>query len=263
MTQHDDDAVKEKQQPLIEHLIEFKRRLLIAVAAFLLATILAYAFAEDIYAFIVRPLAESFGDHHARRMIYTGLTEAFFTYLRLAVFAGIFLSFPVIATQVYAFIAPGLYKRERKVFLPYLVAAPALFLTGAALCYYGVMPVAWKFFLSFEQGGAEGALPIALEARVGEYLSLTMHLMLAFGLSFQLPVLLTLLAQAGMIHPETLAKGRRYAVVIIAACCAIITPPDAISMLGLMVPLYLLYEISIHLCRIIVKNKEKREIADA
>ena len=239
--------------PLIAHLRELKRRLIIAVGAFLLASGISYFFAADLYAFLVRPLAESFPDPASRRMIYTSLIEAFFTYLKLAMFAGLFLSFPILAAQFYGFLAPGLYKKERRVLLPYLVAAPVLFAIGAAFCYYLVFPAAWRFFLSFE-GGA-GELPIQLEAKVSEYLSLVMHLITAFGLSFQLPVLLSLLVQFGLVQVQSLRKGRRYALVIIAVVSAIITPPDVFSQIALIVPLYALYELSIVLCGRIERKK--------
>jgi sec-independent protein translocase protein TatC len=253
------EALPEPEKaPLIAHLVELKRRLIIALCAFLLATFFCYFFASDIYAFLVRPLAESFPDPEKRRMIYTSLIEAFFTYLRLAAFAGFFLSFPVIAAQGYLFAAPGLYKRERRMILPYLAAAPVMFALGAAFCYYLVFPAAWRFFLSFETHGLHGALPIQLEAKVGEYLSLVMHLILAFGVSFQLPVVLTLLVHTGLLSAATLARGRRYAVVMIVTVAAFITPPDVFSQLALSVPLYGLYELSVWLARWI----EGRRVAD-
>lgn len=243
------DNAELPKQPLLEHLIELRRRLMICIIAFLIATAFCYGFARDVYAFLVQPLAEAFPNPEHRRMIYTSLIEAFVTYLKLAVFAGFFLSFPIIAAQLYLFLAPGLYKKERKAFIPYLVAAPALFLTGAAFVYYLIFPAAWRFFLGFETGSDAGGLPIQLEARVGEYLSLVMHLIMAFGLSFQLPVVLVLLVRSGMMKLETLKRGRRYAVVIIVAVAAFITPPDVFSQIALSVPLYLLYEISILLCK--------------
>lgn len=236
-------------QPLLDHLIELRRRLIICVAAFLAAACLCYYFAGEIYAFLVHPLAEAFPDPAQRRLIYTGLAEAFISYLKLAAFAGFMLSFPVIAAQLYYFLAPGLYKRERSMFLPYLVAAPVMFFAGAAFAYYGIFPAAWHFFLGFETAAMPGGLPIQLEARVGDYLSLVMHLIIAFGLSFQLPVILVLLVKSGMMALETLKKGRRYAIVIIVTVAAFITPPDMFSQIALSVPLYLLYELSILLCR--------------
>ncbi len=252
-----DEQISERRQPLLEHFTELRKRVLWALAAFLLAVGICYHYASDIYAFLVRPLAESFPDPDSRRMIYTSLIEAFFTYLRLAMFAGFILAFPVLAAQIYLFLAPGLYKRERRLLIPYLTAAPLLFLAGAALCYYLIFPLAWKFFLSFETTGlgGPGQLPIQLEAKVGEYLSLVMHLLLAFGLSFQLPIILTLLTHFGMLTTQTLRKGRRYAIVIIVTVAAFITPPDLFSQVALSVPLYVLYELSILACALIEKRR--------
>jgi sec-independent protein translocase protein TatC len=249
--------VEPSAQPMIAHLLELRRRLLNCVAAFLLATIGCYMLAPGVYGFLVQPLAEAFPDPAQRRLIYTGLTEAFVTYLRLAVFAGFFVSFPVIASQVYLFAAPGLYKKERRALIPYLVAAPVLFTSGAAFAYYFIFPAAWKFFLGFETTDA-GGLPIQLEARVSDYLSLVMHLIMAFGLSFQLPVVLVLLVRSGVISVAQLRKGRRYAVVIIVTVAAFITPPDLFSQIALSVPLYLLYEASILFCRSIASPPEEQ-----
>ena len=237
------------QQALIHHLVELKRRLIIAIIAFALATIACYFAAAEIYGFLVRPLANAFPDPEHRRMIYTGLTEAFVTYLRLAMFAGFILSFPIIAAQFYLFMAPGLYKNERRALIPYLVAAPVLFLSGAAFAYYFIFPAAWKFFLGFESPGSIGGLPIQLETRVSDYLSIVMHLMMAFGLSFQLPIVLVLLVRSGAITIDNLRRGRRYAIVSIVIVAAFITPPDMFSQIALSVPLYLLYEVSILFCR--------------
>lgn len=237
------------KQPLIAHLIEFRRRVGYCLASFMICSLVAYHFAADIYAFLVQPLADAFPNPEHRRLIYTGLAEAFLAYLKLAVFAGFFGSFPIIAAQIYLFLAPGLYKSERKTLLPYLVAAPSLFVTGAAFVYYFIFPAAWRFFLGFESSGAEGGLPIQLETRVGDYLNLVMHLILAFGLSFQLPVVLVLLVKSGVLPVEKLKKGRRYAIVLIVIVAAILTPPDIFSQIALSAPLYLLYEISILICR--------------
>ncbi|MDE3060264.1 MAG: twin-arginine translocase subunit TatC [Pseudomonadota bacterium] len=246
------------RQPLVEHLIELRRRLITCMLVFFAATIACYMVADHIYAFLVRPLAEAFANPEHRRLIYTGLTEAFVSYLKLALFAGFFVSFPVIAAQLYGFLAPGLYKGERRALIPYLVAAPTLFLLGAAFAYYVIFPAAWRFFLSFEAPATAGGLPIQLEARVGDYLTIVMHLMIAFGLSFQLPVILVLLVKAGLVRLETLKRGRRYAIVLIVTVAAFVTPPDIFSQIALSVPLYLLYEVSILFC----KHVEKRE-ADA
>ncbi|MEZ5690980.1 MAG: twin-arginine translocase subunit TatC [Rickettsiales bacterium] len=242
----DEDLVK---QPLLEHLKELKRRVIYSLLAFFAATCVSYYFAEDIYAFLVKPLAQAVPEEQGRRMIYTGLAEAFLTYLKLSVFAGFLFSFPVIAGQFYLFLAPGLYKNEQRAIMPYLVAAPLLFIAGAAFVYYLIFPAAWSFFLGFESVGASDSLPIQLEAKVSDYLSLVTHLIVAFGLAFQLPVILVLLVRSGIMKLDSLKKGRRYAIVIIVAVAAIITPPDIFSQIALSIPLYMLYEISIILCR--------------
>ena len=191
------------------------------------------------------------------RMIYTGLTEAFFTYLKVSFYAGLFVSFPVVASQVYKFSAPGLYKNERKAFLPFLIATPVLFALGAALVYFFIFPVAWKFFLSFQTTAIEtGGLAIELEAKVNEYLSLVLKLMFAFGLAFQLPVAVSLLARAGLVTAEGMRKKRKYAIVCVFSIAAILTPPDIISQIGLGIPILILYEISIYLA-ILMENKIK------
>lgn len=229
--------------PLLAHALEFRRRVMISVLALLVGFMSCYFFAEDLYAFLVRPLAEALGGED-RRLIYTGLTEVFVTYLRLAFWGGAILAFPVIAAQIWFFAAPGLYRQEKRAFLPFLIASPILFLLGAALAYFLVFPAAWQFFLSFESSGAKG-LPIQMEARVSEYLSLSMTLLFAFGLAFQMPVLLILLARAGVVTAEKLSKFRRFAVVLIFAAAAILTPPDVFSQIALAIPMLLLYELSI------------------
>jgi sec-independent protein translocase protein TatC len=180
-----------------------------------------------------------------RHLIYTGLTEAFVTYIKLSLWAGCSLAFPVIASQIWLFAAPGLYKEERRAFLPFLIATPILFLIGASSAYYFVFPMAWKFFLSFQMPGGNGTLPIELEARVSEYLSLSMTVIFAFGLAFELPVALMLLTRAGLLSAAKLSQFRRYAIVLIFVAAAVLTPPDVISMLSLALPLMVLYELSI------------------
>ncbi len=261
-SQKTDQKTELPKQPLIEHLLELKKRLIYCIIAFFLTTAISYYFAAEIYEFLVQPLADAFPDPTHRRLIYTGLAEAFVTYLKLSVFAGFFAAFPVIATQLYLFLAPALYKKERKALIPYLIAAPTLFLTGAAFVYYLIFPAAWRFFLGFETGGGAGGLPIQLEAKVSDYLDIVMHLMIAFGLSFQLPVVLVLLVRSGMVELETLKRGRKYALVLIVTVAAFITPPDILSQISLSIPLYLLYEISILLCRNIGASKEEDEIGD-
>ncbi|MER2520518.1 MAG: twin-arginine translocase subunit TatC [Bdellovibrionales bacterium] len=232
------------RQPLLAHLIELRRRLIYGFLAIMAGFVISYGFAPDIYAFLVKPLAAATGAEN-HRLIYTGLTEAFSTYLRLALWTGCFIAFPVIATQIWMFVAPGLYENERKAFLPFLAATPILFLIGAAFAYYLVFPLAWTFFLSFEIPGAAGALPIQMEARVSEYLSLSMTVIFSFGIAFELPVILILLARVGILTPEQLKKFRRFAIVLIFVAAAIMTPPDVFSQLSLAIPLMALYELSI------------------
>lgn len=246
-TVKDEDPINDKPMPLIEHLMELRQRLLWSVGAFVIAFALCYYFSTNIYGFLAQPLANVLFEQGGgdRRMIFTALYEAFFTYLKVAFFGAVFFSFPIWATQLWLFIAPGLYRSEKRTIMPFLVASPFLFLAGAALAYYFIFPLAWHFFISFETPAGAGTVPIQLEAKVSEYLSLVMHMILAFGLAFQMPVLLVLLCKVGILNVQSLRKGRRYAIVGMFVVAAIITPPDVISQVGLAVPLILLYEISI------------------
>ena len=246
-TTQDDDPIHDKPMPLIEHLMELRTRLLWSVGAFFIAFAVCYYFSTQIYGFLAQPLANVLiGQGGAdRRMIFTALYEAFFTYLKVAFFGAIFFSFPIWATQLWLFIAPGLYRSEKRTIMPFLMASPVLFLAGAALAYYFIFPLAWHFFISFETPAGAGTVPIQLEAKVSEYLSLVMHMILAFGIAFQMPVGLVLLCKVGILSVASLRKGRRYAIVGMFVVAAIITPPDVISQVGLAVPLILLYEISI------------------
>lgn len=255
-----DDGLDDRKMPLLDHLIELRNRLMYSVVALLVAFIGCYFIAEHIYAFLVQPLAEILGPD--RRLIYTGLTEAFFAYVKVAFFAACFIAFPIVASQIWMFVAPGLYRHEKKAFLPFLVATPILFLLGGAMAYYFVFPLAWRFFISFETPGGPEMLPIQLEARVGEYLNLVMKLIFAFGISFQLPVLLTLLARAGLTTADALAKRRKYAIVIVFTVAAILTPPDVISQIGLAIPLLVLYEVSIFLARMVERQRAERQAAE-
>lgn len=245
-TPPNEDPINDTPMPLLAHLTELRTRLLWSIIAFIACFGLCYVYSRSIYSFLAQPLADILITQGGnRRLIYTALYEAFFTYIKVAMFGAAFLSFPVIATQVYMFVAPGLYRSEKKAFLPFLLATPVLFVGGAALAYYLVFPAAWSFFLSFESIDGAGGLPVQLEAKVSEYLGLVMKMIFAFGLAFQLPVLLTLLAKVGIISSRGLKKYRRYAVVGMFMIAAVITPPDPLSMTSLALPLILLYELSI------------------
>ncbi len=254
------EAPLEQKAPLIEHLIEFRTRLIRVIAFFALAVVGSYFFAADIYAVLVEPLANAFPDSSSRRLIYTGLTEAFFTYVQLACFSGFILSFPVLAWQLYGFLAPGLYARERRALVPFLMGAPVLFAAGASLAYFLILPMAWRFFLGFESPGGAVGLPIQLEARVGEYLGLVMHIIIAFGVAFQLPIILAILNLSGVLSVDALRAGRRWALLAIVVFAAVVTPPDVFSQLALAAPMYLLYECSIQGCRLLERRRANADL---
>jgi sec-independent protein translocase protein TatC len=250
-----DDKIN--QSNFVGHLTELRSRLVKSIIYFFIFFILCYLLSENIYSFLVQPYADAVKDDVTeRRLIYTALHETFVTYLKVAFFSSIFITSPIILTQIWKFIAPGLYKNEKLALLPYLIITPILFILGGMLVYYLIMPLAIKFFLSFETSTINNSLPIQLEAKVNEYLSLIMRLIFAFGLSFQLPVLLSLLARVGFVDSAYLRKRRKYVVVIIFAVAAIITPPDPITQIGLGIPLLILYELSILAVKIIEKKNK-------
>jgi len=237
------DEIEASKAPLMDHLIELRQRLIYTLIGVGLGFVVCFAFATDIYNILVLPYQWARGEGQKIEMIYTAPHEFFFTKLKLALFGAFFLAFPMIALQVYKFVAPGLYRNERQAFLPYLGWTFALFITGAAVVFFVVMPLAMKFFLSMEQTG--GQVEIHLQAKVSEYLSLIMTLILGFGIMFQLPVILTLLAQAGIVGAQNLKDFRRYAIVAITAAAGVLSPPDPFSMIAMALPTILLYEAAI------------------
>ncbi len=249
----------DSKAPLLEHLIELRTRLLRAFLAFGLAFFVCLYFADEIFAILVRPLASAFPAGEGR-LIYTKLYEAFFVNMKVALFAAFFVSFPVIANQLWAFIAPGLYAKEKKAFLPFLIATPVLFASGASLAYFVVMPTAFHWFLGFE--GTVSGLPQEALPAMGDYLDLVMRFIFAFGLSFLLPVLLLLLNRAGIVTHHQLATARRYIIVLVFIVAAVITPPDVISQLMLAIPLLILFEGSMLIMKIGDRKKAAAEAAE-
>ncbi len=249
------DEVEASRAPLLDHLIELRARVIRSLLALAVAAIGCFWFAGDIYFLMIRPFSAVAEDIRGAPLdfIFTAPMEFFFAKLKIAVFAGLFVAFPVIAWQVYAFVAPGLYKSERGAFWPYLVMAPILFALGGAVVYFAMLPMLAQFTVSMEEAGRTGTT-IRLLPKVADYLSLVMALMLAFGISFQLPLVLTLLGRIGLISSRTLARGRKYAIVGILAFAAVFTPPDPMSQILLAVPVYLLYEVSIFCVKLIEKR---------
>lgn len=252
--------IDDTRAPLMEHLVELRRRLIRAFIALFAAFAVCFYFAGEIFAFLTQPLIAGFGPGQGR-LVYTKLYEAFFVEVRVAFFAAFFVAFPVIANQLWAFIAPGLYVKEKRAFLPFLIATPILFLLGASLAYYVVMPVAIRFFLGY-QGQIPGIEQQALPA-MGEYLSFVMHFILAFGIAFLLPVLLMLMERAGLVTRDQLKRGRRYAILVAFVVAAVATPPDVISQFMLAVPLILLYELSLVAIWFTERRRAREKAAEA
>tara|TARA_Y100000591_G_C21834423_1_gene701602 strand:+ start:238 stop:999 length:762 start_codon:yes stop_codon:yes gene_type:complete len=245
----------DKSGSLVSHLSELRSRIIKIFIFLFLTFIVSYFFSEEIYKFLVKPYTDAVIESNLdRRLIFTALHEAFLTYLKVAFFTAFFISSPFFLIQIWKFIAPGLYKNEKNALAPYLVSTPILFLLGGLLVYYLIMPLAVKFFLSFETSGSINSIPIQLEAKINEYLSLIMKLIFAFGLSFQLPVILSLLARVGFVDSVYLKERRKYVVIIIFITAAILTPPDPITQIGLALPLLLLYELSIFTVKFIEKK---------
>jgi sec-independent protein translocase protein TatC len=248
------------EAPLLDHLLELRGRLLRCILALGIAFAVCLNFADDIFGILVRPLTEAFGPGQGK-LIYTKLYEAFFVDLKVALFAAFFISFPIIANQLWAFVAPGLYAREKRAFLPFLIATPVLFAAGASLAYFIVMPTAFRWFLGFE--GTRGGLKLEALPATGDYLSLVMQFILAFGISFLLPVLLLLLNRAGLVSRQQLVTARRYVIVAIFAVAAVATPPDVVSQLMLAIPLMFLFEGSLLVMRFTERSDARRREAEA
>ncbi len=262
----DEADIEESSAPLMEHLIELRTRLMWAIGGFFIAFLVCFAFAKELFNFLVQPFKWAVDwaglDQRKVELIYTAPQEFFFTQIKIAMFGGLVIAFPLIAAQVYKFVAPGLYKNERKAFLPFLVASPVLFLMGAALVYFFFTPMVMWFFLAMEQVGTDDQVAISLLPKVSEYLGLIMTLIFAFGLVFQLPVVTTLLARAGLATSEGLREKRKYAIVIAFVAAAILTPPDPVSQIGLAIPTILLYEVSIFMARLVEKERAKAKAGD-
>jgi sec-independent protein translocase protein TatC len=286
----DESDIEASRAPLLDHLVELRKRLIISVAAVLVGFVVCFAFSEQIYIALLHPFeiaaqllaAQKQGHSHGAfdlllaligvkevpsvagaglKLVFTAPLEFFFTKLKLAGFGAVMLTFPVLAWQVYAFVAPGLYKRERNAFLPFLIASPILFLLGASLVYFFFTPMVMWFFLSMQQAGGDGQVQISLLPKVSEYLSLIMTLIFSFGLVFQLPVVTSLMARVGLLTSKGLAEKRKWAIVLAFIAAAVLTPPDPISQIGLALPTIILYEVSIWSARMIERSRERERLA--
>jgi sec-independent protein translocase protein TatC len=262
-TAEEEAEIEATKAPLLDHLIELRKRLIISIAVLFVCSVICFFFAKNIFAFLEAPLARALHGQPNDHLIYTALYEPFFASMKLAIFGGLCLAFPIIAAQLWLFVAPGLYKQERRAFLPFLLATPALFIAGAAFVLYVMLPNAIRFFLGYQSPAQDGGIGLQLQAKISEYLDLVMTLIIGFGLTFQLPVLLTLLGYVGIVTSRQLRDTRRYAVVGVTALAAIFTPPDALSMISLAVPLVFLYEASIWLVWLIERNRAKQDAKTA
>ncbi len=259
------DEVEKSSAPLIEHLIELRSRLIWSIGGFFVAFLVCFFFAKQLFNLLVIPFKwavhwAGIGDGRVE-LIYTAPQEFFFTQIKLAMFGGLVIAFPLIATQIYKFIAPGLYKNERGAFLPFLIASPLLFLLGAALVYFFFTPMVMWFFLAMQQTGGADEVQISLLPKVSEYLSLIMTLIFSFGLVFQLPVVTSLMARVGLLSSQALVDKRKWAIVLAFIAAAILTPPDPVSQIGLALPTIILYEVSIWTARLIERNRERDRLA--
>lgn len=265
MSPDEQDEIEKSSAPLMEHLIELRRRLMWSIGGFFIAFLVCFFFAKNLFNLLVIPFKWATNwaglDPHKVELIYTAPQEFFFTQIKLAAFGGMVIAFPLIATQIYKFIAPGLYRNERHAFLPFLIAAPILFLLGASLVYFFFTPMVMWFFLAMQQVGTDDQVQISLLPKVSEYLSLIMTLIFSFGLVFQLPVVTSLMARVGMLSSQALADKRKWAIVIAFVVAAVLTPPDPLSQIGLALPTILLYEVSIWTARMIEKSREKERLA--
>jgi len=265
ITDSEKDEIEKSSAPLMEHLIELRRRLIWSIGGFFVAFLVCFFFAKKLFNLLVIPFkwATQWAglDPHKVELIYTAPQEFFFTQVKLAMFGGMVIAFPLIATQIYKFIAPGLYKNERNAFLPFLIASPILFLMGASLVYFFFTPMVMWFFLAMQQAGTDDQVQISLLPKVSEYLSLIMTLIFSFGLVFQLPVVTSLMTRVGMLSSKALAEKRKWAIVIAFVVAAVLTPPDPMSQIGLAIPTILLYEVSIWAARLIERDQNKQKLA--